>query len=64
MAARRSAAERRHVESMFGMGVLYRDSWGVKKESELAARWFNVAARRGDGRSAFHLSQQLFLELG
>lgn len=29
---------------MFGIGVLYRDGWGVKKDSEAAARWFNVAA--------------------
>jgi TPR repeat protein len=53
----REGAEGGHVESMFGIGVLYRDGWGVKKDSELAARWFNVAARRGDGRSAFQLSQ-------
>ena len=42
---------------MNGIGVLYRDGWGVKKDSELAARWFNVAARQGDGSSVFHVSQ-------
>ena len=39
------------------MGTLYRDGWGVKKDSEQAARWFNLAARQGDGSSAFYLSQ-------
>lgn len=57
MAARRSVAERGHVDSMFLMGALYRDGWGVKKESEQAALWFNLAARQGDGSSAFYLSQ-------
>ena len=52
----REGAEGGHVESMFGIGVLYRDGWGVKKDSEAAARWFNVAARQGDGSSAFCLS--------
>ena len=42
---------------MFGIGVLYRDGLGVKKDSEQAARWFNLAARQGGGRSAFYLSQ-------
>jgi TPR repeat protein len=57
VALAREAAERGHVESMFVMGTLYRDGWGVKKDSEQAARWFNLAARQGDGSSALYLSQ-------
>jgi len=45
---------------MFVMGTLYRDGWGVDKDSEQAALWFNLAARRGDGSSAFYLSQMHF----
>ncbi|QXD31251.1 tetratricopeptide repeat protein [Candidatus Pelagisphaera phototrophica] len=52
----REGAERGHVDSMFLMGVLYRDGWGVDKDSEQAALWFNLAARQGDGSSAFCLS--------
>ena len=39
------------------MGAIYRDGWGVDKDSEQAARWFNLAARQGDGSSALYLSQ-------
>ena len=42
---------------MFVMGAIYRDGWGVDKDSEQAALWFNLAARQGDGSSALHLSQ-------
>ena len=52
----REGAEKGHVDSMFLMGVLYRDGWGVDKDGEQAALWFNLAARQGDGSSAFCLS--------
>ena len=57
VALAREAAERGHVDSMFLMGAIYRDGWGVDKDSEQAALWFNLAARQGDGSSALHLSQ-------
>ena len=56
VALAREAAERGHVDSIFLMGVLYRDGWGVDKDGEQAALWFNLAARQGDGSSAFCLS--------
>ena len=49
----REGAEGGHVDSMFLMGALYRDGWGVDRDSEQAALWFNLAARQGDGSSAF-----------
>ena len=56
----REAAQAGHVESMFLMGALCRDGWGVEKDSVQAAIWFNLAARQGDGSSAFYLSQMHF----
>ena len=52
----RKAAQAGHVDSMFFMGAISRDGWGVEKDSVQAALWFNLAARQGDGSSAFCLS--------
>ena len=57
VALAREAADRGHVDSMFVIGAIYRDGWGVDKDSEQAALWFNLAARQGDGSSALYLSQ-------
>ena len=53
----RRAAEKGHVDSMLAFGLLLRDGAGIEKDSEQAALWFNLAARRGDGSSALYLSQ-------
>ena len=50
-------AEKGHVDSMLALGMLLRDGAGVEKDSELADRWFNLAARLGDGSSVFYLLQ-------
>lgn len=39
------------------MGLFLKDGAGIEKDSEQAALWFNLAARQGDGSSAFYLSQ-------
>jgi len=53
----REAAQAGHVESMFLMGALCREGYGVEKDSVQAAIWFSLAARQGDGSSAFYLSE-------
>jgi len=42
---------------MLALGLLLKDGAGNEKDSEQAARWFNLAARQGDGSSAPYLLQ-------
>ena len=42
---------------MLALGLLLKDGAGNEKDSEQAARWFNLAARQGDGSSALYLLQ-------
>jgi hypothetical protein len=53
------SAENGDSNSMVMMGIIYRDGWGIKKESEKAASWFNRAAVKGNGTAAMQLSKML-----
>ena len=60
----RRAAEKGHVDSMLSLGLFHEDGAGIEKDSEQAARWFNLAARQGDGSSALHLIADVPLRRG
>ena len=55
----RKSADNGDSNSMVMMGVIYRDGWGVKTDSEKAASWFNRAAIKGNGTAAVQLSKML-----
>jgi len=51
----RSAADQGHADSQFNLGVIYRDSQGVKQDDAKALKWFLKAAEQGYGDAQLNL---------
>ena len=43
-----NAADKGHTQAMYGLGTMYRNGQGVKKDDALALQWFKKAAEKGD----------------
>ena len=50
------AAEKNHVESIYGLGALYRDGLGVLKSADEAAKWYLKAAELNFAPAQFNLA--------
>ena len=52
------------MPSQYKLGVMYDNSQGVPKDEAQAAKWYRLAADRGDARAQNNSPDGLFLRIG
>ncbi len=59
-----NAAKKGEASAAYGMGVLYREGWGVGKSDSKAFDWFKTAAQQGDPSAQYSIGNAYFKGLG
>lgn len=51
----KNLAELGHIRSLFNVGLMYDQGWGVARDPYMASTWYRLAAMRGDPRAQYNL---------